>query len=180
MKVVFDASILLPLLEPGVPVPPPPPGLSDASATSRVEHLIDTLDREGAVALVPTPALSEVLTRAGAATASILHRLKTFRFFDIVPFDEVAAIECAALLSSTRSGRTKTAVATWAKVKFDHQIAAVAKVHGATRVYSDDADLKRLAPRIGATIVGLWELPEPPVDPQAALPLPVPDPAGKR
>jgi predicted nucleic acid-binding protein len=170
MKVVFDASILLPLLEPGVPVPPPPPGVPAASAIARIEYLIAALDEEGAVALIPTPALSEVLTRSGAATATILHRLKTFRFFDIVPFDEVAAIECAAMLSGARGGG-KAAAATWAKVKFDHQIAAVAKVHGAVRIYTDDADLKRLAPRIGAQAIGLWDLPEPPVDPQATLPL---------
>ena len=170
MKVVFDASLLLPLLEPGVPVPAPPAGISAASAVPRIEHLIDTLDGEGAVALVPTPALSEVLTRAGAATATMLHRLKTIRFFEIVSFDELAAIECAAMLSETRRGGRKAPAATWAKAKFDHQIAAVAKVYGAARIYSDDGDLKKLGPRLGMAVIGLWDLPAPPEDAEPSLP----------
>ncbi|WP_154820077.1 hypothetical protein SR858_26740 [Duganella zoogloeoides] len=54
--------------------------------------------------------------------------------FIIVPFDEKAAVECAinvadALAAGDKKGAERR---TLAKIKFDHQIVAIAKVNGAT------------------------------------------------
>jgi hypothetical protein len=43
-------------------------------------------------------------------------------------------------------------VATWAKVKFDRQIVAIAKVEKASMVYSDDEDVRKLAAAEGIPI----------------------------
>ncbi len=180
MIVVVDTSILLPLLQPGTSVPKPPAGIDPGSATRRIEHLIDELDAQRAVALVPTPVLSELLIRADASAADLLSRLAALRVFRISPFDERAAIECAMLLAARLRSTRKSMPATRATVKFDHQIVAIAKIHGAIRIYSDNRDdFEPICKPAGIEVVGLWELPEPPVDPQPSLPLDAPDPAGK-
>lgn len=57
------------------------------------------------------------------------------------------------------------------KLKFDHQIVAIAKVVGADVVYSDDTDVKALCARETIKCQGVWELPARPADPQSKLPL---------
>jgi hypothetical protein len=55
------------------------------------------------------------------------------------------------------------------KVKFDHQIVAIAKVVGAKTVYSDDGDVQRLCQREKLLCLGVWALPSRPVDPQTSM-----------
>jgi hypothetical protein len=67
MLVVFDASFLIPLLDPQVK------GGGDIDA--RISHLVATLDRQKTKIIVPTPALSEVLIGAGDAAPQYLEIL---------------------------------------------------------------------------------------------------------
>ncbi len=60
---------------------------------------------------------------------------------------------------------------TWAKVKFDRQIVAIAKVEGANVIYSDDRNVQTFAAGVGISVVKVADLPLPPEDPQAPLPL---------
>jgi hypothetical protein len=46
----------------------------------------------------------------------------------------------------------------WAKIKFDRQIVAIAKVARATTIYSDDSDVRVIAAAEGIAVVGLAEL----------------------
>ena len=62
------------------------------------------------------------------------------------------------------------------KIKFDRQIVAVAVVEGATAVYSDDKALRGYAVEAGMEAFDLPNLPLPPEDPQATLPLDPPEP----
>ena len=64
-----------------------------------------------------------------------------------------------------RGGRSGT----WAKVKVDQQIIAIAKVSGAERIYTADPGVVNLAKKVGLVAVMLWELPLPPVDAQGDL-----------
>ena len=59
--------------------------------------------------------------------------------------------------------------ATWAKVKFDRQIIAIAKVNGATTIYSDDDDIEVLGKRAKIDVIGLAQLPLPPQKAQLDL-----------
>jgi hypothetical protein len=63
--------------------------------------------------------------------------------------------------------------ATWARVKYDRQIVAVAKVAGATTIYSDDGDVAALAKAAKVEVVRLADLPLPPEDAQLKLELTV-------
>ena len=76
------------------------------------------------------------------------------------------------LLKPLGRKRRKKAAATWAKIKFDHQIVAIAKVNGATAIYSDDQDLRTFAQQAGLQVVGLADLPLPPKESQPPLPFP--------
>lgn len=76
--------------------------------------------------------------------------------------------------------RGAKASATWAKVKFDQQIVAIAKVNGAAILYSDDEDLRGFAAQVQLTVVRLRELKLPPREAQMNLvlqttPKPIPE-----
>jgi hypothetical protein len=68
-------------------------------------------------------------------------------------------------------GKRGSSAATWAKVKYDRQIVAMAKVAGATTIDSDDKDLRTLAKASKIDVVGLAELPLPPQKAQLDLEL---------
>jgi predicted nucleic acid-binding protein len=137
MLVVFDTTFLVPLLDPQVK------GTGEIDA--RISHLVDKLDKQRAKIIIPTPALSEVLIGAGDAAPAYLEILSKHSRFRIVPFGERAAVEAAARhREAIQFGDKKEGSLTWAKVKFDRQIVAIAKVEGAERIYSNDSDIRRL------------------------------------
>jgi hypothetical protein len=93
--------------------------------------------------------------------------------FRIMPFDSLAAIEAAAMTRTAIDAGDKRggSEATWAKVKFDRQIVAIAKITQATAIYSDDADVRAIAAAEGIPVIGLAELPLPPQNPQIEMQL---------
>jgi hypothetical protein len=56
-------------------------------------------------------------------------------------------------------------------MKYDRQIVAVAKVCGATTIYSDDKDVRTLAKTVKIEVIGLADLPLPPEKAQMDLEL---------
>jgi predicted nucleic acid-binding protein len=161
----IDASVLLLMFDPESGVPLDADGEPVDRCKERVDHLVDRLSRSGGRLLVPTPALSELLVGAGAAGPEWMSRLNNKRAIRIVPFDALAAVECAAL-ARDRASRNSTSPR--AKAKFDEQIVAIAKLHGAVEIYSDDSDIRKLAsPDIA--VIGIAELPLPPAAAQGSL-----------
>ena len=163
--VVFDTSILLCILDENT-------ACSVPRAKERVEYLIDRLSDDSEKIIIPTPALSECLVYAGPAGPGYLAALSKQAIFRIASFDERAAVEAAIRTYDARKrGQRKggNSDASKSKIKFDRQIVAV--VEGATAIYSDDDDLRQYAIEAGLKAFGLADLPEPPQDPQAALPL---------
>ena len=77
-----------------------------------------------------------------------------------------AAFELAEIMRAdlAERGRTKPRdeAETWAKLKFDRQIVAIAKVCGATKIYSHDRGLETVAARVGICVIQLQDLPLPP------------------
>ncbi len=164
--VVIDATFLLLMLRPETPVPTGPNGLQIDSARERIDHLVYELDKARTKIIIPTPAFSEAMVRAGAAASQqIADYLQRYSAFQIQPFDTLAAIEVAAMARGIRetTGKKKgDSTATWAKVKYDRQIVAIAKVCGATTIYSDDGDIASLGKQANIAVVGLASLPLPP------------------
>lgn len=177
--VVIDATNLLLMFRPGTPVPNGADGLPIDRPKERIEYLIQQLDKAKTKIIIPTPALSEVLVRAGAeASQKIVEELQKFSVFRIESFDTRAAIEVAAMTRDALDGGKKKLApsATYAKVKYDRQIVAIAKVAGATTIYSDDNDIKTLGGRAKINVVKLVDIQLPPQ--KAQLDLELASPAG--
>ena len=143
------------------------PDLSTGSkperARERLDHLIDTLDSERVKLQVSTPALAEVLVKAGDAGPSLIEELNSQAVFKIADFDQRAAVESAQInLKLKQSGRQSSSSKSKVKTKFDVQIIAIAKVNGADIVYSQDGDLKSLGEIAGIKVLRVEDLPLPP------------------
>ena len=170
--VVIDTTIFLLMMRPETSVPVGPNGVAVDHVQERIAYLIDHLEKTRSKIMVPTPVLSEALVGAGPiATQEIIERLSRASVFQVEPFDIRAAIEAAV---STREALTKgnkrgASKATWQKVKVDRQIAAIAKVNGATSIYSDDRTFRAIAADFGIEVIGLADLPLPPEDRQMQM-----------
>jgi predicted nucleic acid-binding protein len=161
--VVFDATYLSLLLYPTAR-PPLDPATSKPvqKAKERIEHLVETLSKQGKKIVIPTPALSELLAVA-RKPHEVLAEINSSRWFVIHPFDQRAAIECADLVrAAVSAGRKKGASSTWAKAKFDYQIIAIAMVAGAQIIYSDDRDISQHLREGRIKVTKISELPLPP------------------
>jgi predicted nucleic acid-binding protein len=66
----------------------------------RIDHLLVQLEEDRTKIIIPTPALSEILVRAGTAGPEYLARINSEAVFRIVPFDEGAAVEVAGMTRS--------------------------------------------------------------------------------
>lgn len=150
--VVFDATILIDLFHPR----------TSSDRKAKLQHLITELQRKRTKILIPTPAFSEFLARAGKARDEYHRQISASSAFKLGTFDSRAAMECALMLDAALSGGDKRANAkTWAKAKFDWQIVAIAKVGNAKVIYSDDGDIARIAARYELSVTKTDDLPFP-------------------
>ena len=155
--VAFDAHFLMLALRSALPT-------SVDRAKERVEKLLTDLQQSGERIVIPTPALCEFLVHAGTAGPQYIDTLQKSLKFKVAPFSVRAAVEVAsaieiAIKKGNKRGGSKD---TWAKVNFDRQIAAIAKVEGCHTIYSDDDGLKKFAERLKLKVVTLAELDLPP------------------
>lgn len=170
MIAAIDASVLLLMFDPEISAPLGQDGQQVDRCKERVDYLVERMSKSGGRLLIPTPVLSELLVGAGAAGPEWMARLRNKRAIQIVAFDELAAVECAAL-ARERAARGSTSPR--AKAKFDEQIVAIARFHGATEIYSDDSDIRKLVSSEMA-VIGIAELPLPPEDAQSSFDLDLP------
>jgi predicted nucleic acid-binding protein len=161
--VSIDAGVLGLLLYPNVKPPDDPKTKKPVErASERIEKLQEDLDLARERIIIPTPALSEFLVLAGKAGSQYLNEISNQPIFYIKPFDQMAAVELAAmeLMARTKGAKRLPAPSDtpWQKVKFDRQIVAISKLHGAHTIYSDDRDIRNIAEDIGIKVVSCWEL----------------------
>lgn len=167
--VVLDATFLLLLLNPNARVPGDASGVPIVKSKERIDLLIRELNANKTHILVPTPALAEILIEAGNGFQDFLDKINKQSVFEVVPFDEAAAIE-VSIMARTGPGKKKADKnTTYAKLKYDRQIVAIARVRGATAIYSDDLDIKSICNGGPIKVVGLADLPLPPENPQPDL-----------
>jgi predicted nucleic acid-binding protein len=166
--VVVDATFLLLFLDPSTKVPGDKNGSPTADVQARISLLLSSLKKSKQPIIIPTPVLSEVLLIANTAVSELVDKINQFSAFEIVPFDQIAAIELADMARPELSKKRDSAT-TYAKLKYDRQIIAIAKTRGATQILSDDLGLKTLGKKIGITVTGIAELPVPTKDPQSDM-----------
>ena len=170
--VVFDNSIFCLVLHPNAK-----PRTTVDRVKERVDFLVETLAAEQERIILPAPVFAEFLVFAGQDGPEYIRKIRDNSVFRIEPFDDRAAIELAQIELDARAAGNKRGAAEnepWQKVKFDRQIVAIAKVHGASRIYSDDPDLKNHGNDCGIAVVDLSGLPLPPAV-QVELDLDLPD-----
>lgn len=162
--VAIDATTLSLMLHPAArPPKDPATGKPVERVSDRMEKLIEDLDTDNERMIIPTPALCEFLILAGKDGPEYLEKIRESETLLVRPFDEMAAIELAAIEHEARAKSDKRggSTAQWAKVRFDRQIVAIAKAYGATRLYSDDDDVIKFGTRAGLEVVSTWSLPLP-------------------
>lgn len=160
--VILDSTTLFFLFEPNAKAPiDPASGLPVTDCKERIETLIGKLSENRIRILVPTPVLSEILVAAGPKRLQILQDLNKSSRFKIEPFEQTAAVEVACLTDGDAkwSRGTTDLTQTKAKIKYDRQIIAIAKVNGVETIYSDDIGLAKCAKRNGISVIRTSELP---------------------
>ncbi len=164
MSVAFDSSFLIPLFdgrygEKGVLAP-------------RLSHLLATLEKDRTTIIIPAPALSELLIGAGDAAPRYLNIISTSARFKVAPFAERAAVEAAAAhREAIKAGDKREGAPSWAKVKYDRQIVSIALVEGASAIYSNDGDIRRIGVSTALEVICLDDLPDPPPPPPEPPPM---------
>ncbi len=171
--IAIDATTLLLILSKTAPPPADPvTKVPIAYARERIEFLIKTASEKKIKIVIPTPVLSEVLVYAGSATADYISIINKTPAFRVASFDSRAALEVALMcrIALGENDKKGGSTAPWAKIKYDRQIVAIAKVEGVTEIYSDDADIKAIAGNVGISVVKLSDCPLPPELTQQSLP----------
>jgi hypothetical protein len=163
--VLFDATMISLWLWPKAKTPTDASGKIIPNVQARVDFLIETLSKSRTKIIIPTPALTEFLVLVGDAGPKYLEKIRDKACFRVVEFDQRAAIEAAQQIrAALQKGKKKVApTETWAKVKFDHQIVAIAKVEGVSTIYSDDQPLANFAKEQEIATLGINDLPKPPM-----------------
>jgi predicted nucleic acid-binding protein len=147
MSVVFDATVLVDFFNPKL----------TGDRRAKLDDLVGTLEKTKTKIVIPTPALTEVLIRAGKAREEIHNTLTRKSAFEVAPFDVKAAMECSLMLEEAWSSAEKRAI-TKTKFKFDWQIVAIAATRRVSAIYSDDGDVAKAAARTGIRVVQIDDL----------------------
>ena len=159
--VLFDTDYLSCVLcKPKGTILDPQTGSPVDRPRERIEHLITTMSSKRERILIPTPVLAEIMVID--AVGGILEYLKGSSSFDVVSFDQIAAIEVSQMLKKIRKNKRGDSGKTWSEIKFDHQIVSVAVARGASAIYSNDKHVSKLGRAAGISVVHVAELPEPP------------------
>jgi len=171
---LFDTGFLTILFDPKARVPRTKAGVPVVDrAQERIDFLVQSLSTQKSKIVIPTPVLSEFLLLSADRWNEYLHLIRRKAVFEIAGFDEPESISLVE--RCLRVGKIKAkqpGPETWAKVKFDQQIAAVAETHRVQAIYSTDEDLRRLARQLN---IDCYDLPELPAPPAKQLPLKAPE-----
>ena len=169
--VVFDTTILISAIDPSAPAPVyHATNLPIERWDERVAYLLSELESSNERILLPTPVIAEFLVKAGPNRTQFINQFANSKHFDIGDFDIRAAIEISLLIDpDLTSLKPLDKNATKAKVKFDRQVLAIAKVGGADTLYTDDVSLKSFAERNGFRVILASDLLLPPDPPQGQL-----------
>jgi hypothetical protein len=173
MIIAFDNTFLSLALNPSSkPRPNPSTGQPIEHCVQRVEALLDRHSKHGDTILIPAPCLAELLC-AVPDLEKALGEINGTVAFDVAPFNARCAIELAKVTREALStGDKRSGVsADWQEVKFDRQIAVIAKIGGAECFYTDDVNQAAFARKMGLVVKHTWELDLPPDKAQRALDL---------
>ena len=169
---VDNTFLSLVLNDKAKPRPNPSTGQPVDHWKERVDAMIDGHSKNSDTIIIPTPCLAEMLTAIPSVSKAI-ELIEKSSSFEIAAFDARCAIELgletkAAISKGDKRGGVQ---AGWQEVKFDRQIAIVAKVFGVSTFYTDDDSQSAFARQLGMDVKHTWDLPLPPSLAQPSFPL---------
>ncbi len=162
--IAVDTSVFLLLIDDSAPIPDDPGTKKPVPRSGeRVRRRTDMIGEDGAEILISTPVAAESLIRQPGSVHAGLIALRGYKGIRVAAFDEDSAIELAEVSKSTPRRRKKTdSDPSHQKVKFDRQIVATAKAHGADAIYTMDSDVRKAAAEFELAFFGIADMPEPP------------------
>lgn len=167
MKVIIDTNILICMM---LDVEPQGLWINPRDNTKvdnvhlRAKALKDYIEQIGGVIIVPTPVLAEYLVGIDKEKhIDHVNLISSMSCFELVSFDEIAAIECAKLptLQEIRQ-LASSAENTSSKIKFDRQIISIAKANNVNEVWSHDKNVFKKCTDLGISIKSLADIAPPP------------------
>lgn len=159
MMIVFDSTALSFLFIPGYT-----PSKPVKHGKERLEELAETMAASHEKIGIPSPALSEFLVTCNEKqTDEFLKMVRSSPWLEIMDFDAAAAVEVAMRTRKAIEEKDKREGLTGdnAKIKFDRQIVGIAIASHATKIISDDKDVKSLGERWGIEVLRVEDLPIP-------------------
>lgn len=153
MKIVIDTNVLVQIMQNDGAKDLYDPDTGDIvrDAFSRAEALIERIDSIKGVVVLPAPVIAEYLLGIDRSSYQLhLDMLNGFKCIEVSPFDQIAAIECAMLVTNQEL-KQMDPDAKMAKLKFDRQILSVALASGAKEIWTHDKQLFKRSQLVGLT-----------------------------
>lgn len=153
MPTVIDANVLAALFTRD----------HDDRRDARIRGLITDTRTARERLIVPAPVLAEFAVKARDEEIDFI---TSQNIFQVAPFDAIAALECGFMIRDVFATESKQ---DRHKIKFDLQILAIAKVCRATRLVTNDNQLRKRASALGIAAISILDLPIP--DSERQIPL---------
>ncbi|MDD1509300.1 type II toxin-antitoxin system VapC family toxin [Pseudomonas sp. CNPSo 3701] len=161
MRIVLDTNVLVQALrnaKDGIVLVDPATGKNVDRAETRAEALVEQIDVRGGTVLIPTPVLAEYLVGVERSHhQQHLDIVNGVSCFEIVAFDQIAAVECARMVDDNEL-KVLDPDAIKAKLRFDRQIIAIALANNADEIWTHDKGLYKKAQRCGLVVKCLADI----------------------
>ena len=160
IHILFDDRARLPRDEKGNPIVD--------RAQERIDFLVQTISDRRDKIILPSPALTEFMLLSVDRYRDYLAIIRRKAVFEIAGYDEPESIELVEHWLKFGDGKKPKARApeTWAKLKYDRQIAAIDKTRRVECIYSTDGDLEKYAHDLNIKFCNVIHLPLPPTEQQ--------------
>lgn len=157
MKIVIDTNVLVQIMqnEGAKDLIDPESGVVIDNAFGRAEALIEHIEAVRGTVVLPAPVVAEYLMGIDRSVYQThLDILGGTKSIEVASFDQLAAVECAMLLSNQEM-KMLDPDSKMAKLKYDRQILAIALANGAKQLWTHDQQLFKRANAAGLTAKSL-------------------------
>jgi len=165
-KIIVDTNILIALMKKNSPRA----NLLGEDGFTPVENLelraralLDHIERSGGTIVIPTPVLAEYLLGIDGEKNkhSQIAQISSMNCFEIISFEELAAIECSLLPSLHEFKQFAKQIdsnQTANKIRFDRQIISIAKANGINEIWSCDGEVIKKGREVGIEVKSIEEM----------------------
>ena len=160
MKIVIDTNVLVQIMqnEGATDLIDPESDQVVVNAFGRAQALIERIDSLKGVVILPAPVVAEYLLGIDRKSYQLhLDVMNSVKCIEVSPFDQVAAVECAMLVSNQEMKQLDPE-SKMAKLKYDRQILAIAVASGAKEIWTHDKQLFKRSKAVGITAMSLGSI----------------------